>query len=515
MTFSIQMILDGLGDPVHEDLGSQGESNPIVTATRFQNNLTRFENDILYVGRVSELPEDRLPEEVFYWLCIHDRPIPSRYRSMERGRLISIDCQNAPEELLARIKEWMSARRKIIQAQTLLYEALLSGKGLSHILAVAADLMGNPIMISDRSFKTIGSSPEVETTDYFWQIITKLGFAPAELVNSPFFRQHIQRVYHSDTPDIGASSYSTNTVLSCRIALGERVIGHVAVLDCLHPFHTIDHELIQLLCKVVSIEIQKEDFYHHAKGRMFEFFIAELLDRKELNPTMLAERIKYLELDLNNNLYVLVVRSEDPEKENPSLLYARSVIESLLDENHSVIYDEDIVVLIDRNVKIAQLIEDLKELLPVLRDNQLVAGLSQRFEQIADIRKFYQQSCKAIRFGIQLGGEPGERLFAYDRYLVYDLIDLAALQNDPRSLINPLVYDLMDFDKKNNTALAHSLSEYLNCHNNPKRTAFLLGIHRNTLDYRIKKIEELLNIQLNDPKLNWSLFLSFKILEML
>ena len=65
-------------------------------------------------------------------------------------------------------------------------------------------------------------------------------------------------------------------------------------------------------------------------------------------------------------------------------------------------------------------------------------------------------------------------------------------------LIHPAVKYLKKYDKKNKTNYLETLREYLNCALNTTEAVDRLFIHRNTLYYRLKKIEELCEIDLTD-----------------
>lgn len=72
---------------------------------------------------------------------------------------------------------------------------------------------------------------------------------------------------------------------------------------------------------------------------------------------------------------------------------------------------------------------------------------------------------------------------------------------------------LIDYDKKYNTDYLETLYSYIANFKNQTELAKVMNIHRNTLYYRISKIEEIINIDLNNIDDFVSIYLSFKILE--
>lgn len=66
-------------------------------------------------------------------------------------------------------------------------------------------------------------------------------------------------------------------------------------------------------------------------------------------------------------------------------------------------------------------------------------------------------------------------------------------------------------DELNNGNLSETLENYLNCNCNAKKTAEEMFLHRNTLNYRLKKIREILDCDFEDLDTCLGLKLAFLI----
>jgi DNA-binding PucR family transcriptional regulator len=73
----------------------------------------------------------------------------------------------------------------------------------------------------------------------------------------------------------------------------------------------------------------------------------------------------------------------------------------------------------------------------------------------------------------------------------------------------------MQYDAMYRTSYTSTLRCYLDMGRNAPAAAEKLNIHRNTLDYRLKKIEELQNIQLQNTEDMFSMVYSLYILTYL
>jgi DNA-binding PucR family transcriptional regulator len=74
---------------------------------------------------------------------------------------------------------------------------------------------------------------------------------------------------------------------------------------------------------------------------------------------------------------------------------------------------------------------------------------------------------------------------------------------------------LLAYDDEQGTDLVGTLRHYVRLARNPTRTALALGIHRNTLFYRIERIERISGLDLADGEDLFRIGLSLKLLEFL
>ena len=74
--------------------------------------------------------------------------------------------------------------------------------------------------------------------------------------------------------------------------------------------------------------------------------------------------------------------------------------------------------------------------------------------------------------------------------------------------LSPVITTIMDYDARHSTDFLDTLKAYI-----LQKTAELLHIHRNTLLYRINKIEELTNSSLEDYETMMHLMISFYMMD--
>lgn len=80
-------------------------------------------------------------------------------------------------------------------------------------------------------------------------------------------------------------------------------------------------------------------------------------------------------------------------------------------------------------------------------------------------------------------------------------------------LPHPALGTLRAYDAENGTDFCHTFAEYLRCERSLSATAQALGVHRNTLLYRIGRIQELTGLDTDDAALRFHLLLSLALEE--
>lgn len=80
--------------------------------------------------------------------------------------------------------------------------------------------------------------------------------------------------------------------------------------------------------------------------------------------------------------------------------------------------------------------------------------------------------------------------------LLGEILDLVG---DRPHLHDPRLYKLLDYDRKHSANLRESVETYLREHGDVRNAATALQVHPNTLRYRIRRVEEIIGMDLADP----------------
>jgi PucR family transcriptional regulator, purine catabolism regulatory protein len=94
---------------------------------------------------------------------------------------------------------------------------------------------------------------------------------------------------------------------------------------------------------------------------------------------------------------------------------------------------------------------------------------------------------------------------------------LHALRESPelRTFYEQTLGPLVEYDRRTGQNLLETLEAYFACHGNLSQTAQRLQLHRNSLLYRIGRIQEIGGVALEDPEARLSLQVALKARRLL
>ena len=135
-------------------------------------------------------------------------------------------------------------------------------------------------------------------------------------------------------------------------------------------------------------------------------------------------------------------------------------------------------------------------------------GVSYSFVEWKQMRAAMHQAETAVQMARQLRRT---MTFCSDYFLEY--VRSLLLENMGSDFVHPKIRSLLQYDQDHTTAYCSTLKSYLENERSLVKTAAAMNIHVNTLKYRMSRIQDLLNLDLEDRDLRDSLRVSFALLE--
>ena len=277
-------------------------------------------------------------------------------------------------------------------------------------------------------------------------------------------------------------------------------------------------DLSQIICRKLVLEENDRN----AAEQLF----SSILDAEHLSRERVMAQARYLNIDLEGSFFVaeFAFTSKKAESgcENEDSLAAGRNVKWMIRAEFSSFIKQDILILPQAG-SILALIPDREEtescikkiFLGIVDRAQREYGLDLRIgvgnskAYLDEVKKSRNEASAALQ-AAEVSGLKGN-IFFYRDQGIYTLLSHV---DDTRILdtyVEEKLGKLLQADELNDGKLSETLENYLNCSCNAKKTAEEMFLHRNTLNYRLKKIREILDCDLEKLDTCLELKLAFLI----
>ncbi|WP_071395016.1 helix-turn-helix domain-containing protein [Bacillus tuaregi] len=306
----------------------------------------------------------------------------------------------------------------------------------------------------------------------------------------------------------------------------QKALGGLVILSR-QKMSKVDISALEHACTVISLELVKEEAVLETQQRLRGEFVTKLFSGQM--DEVLIQKAKHLHFDPNWNYVSLIIHFEDKGNEQKflddhmikNLLHMANMI--LLEKNLQVttVRDENqITALLSWSSKVSSsnMNAEIKELATKLQQksrskySEIVVsiGIGRMKQGLTFVHESFVEATKCITF--LKNYEFDQRVLSYTDLGVQRFI----LQNSQEELIDfimEVLGPLIEYEKSRKGELLSTLVAYLEQNKNIKKTADFLHIHTNTLNYRLKRMEEILVTDLNDSQPLFNIHLAVKIYQ--
>jgi hypothetical protein len=386
-----------------------------------------------------------------------------------------------------------------------LAELVSAGATLQELVDIATPMFGNPIFIANWQGEVFAFSKEYAPADkpirqerVFWQSIVTTGKLPITTV------QHLRKSPNRDTVLHGQSASILNFPdydYTC-------IIGKISGLNDVHLYLQVmqsETQLTDVSCILANAFLNmltKIPLLDLSKG--MTSLVALFCDLLELNPVAPNDLAWALAtMGWGNDENLVLVSFQNSEGPLIAEAFCGQLQKHLPGAVVFVWNNHPVSILRRTDFEVAQ-----KAVEHSARELDFLCGVSVPFVDLENLPSYYAQTKIAIRY-LKTGQILG---FCSDHAWQY-LIDQLKNTASAAKLRHPAIAALQNYDAKNETQFLDTLYMYLICERNAVMSSNKLFIHRNTLQYRLRRINELIDANLDDPDVRNHLMLSYRIVH--
>jgi len=294
-------------------------------------------------------------------------------------------------------------------------------------------------------------------------------------------------------------------VLHSNVWLNEKRVCEIIVLENSIPFSCSDMELMDIFTGFVELHVSINRSRYISGSDLVATFTS-LLDNKSVAPLELLNINNQTGWGVDDELAVAVTNTTSGS-DTPLLAVFRDKIKSSISESVTFIYNKKVVSIINIT-KAGGYISISRQVNKLISSESLHCGLSFEFTGIERILDFYNLALLACSIADKLDKKFLD-MYSAAHIRITERIHLIS---DLQDLIHPDLLRLDRLDPQRTSHYLETLYAYLICGGNYTDTANYLGLHRNSLIYRMNRIQSIIKSDLNDVHNKHFLLISYLLM---
>ena len=407
----------------------------------------------------------------------------------------------------------------IYELQKALTATMLSGGGLQSIVQTLFDRFGNSIAIYN---------------DFFSSFV---------LACSDRRRESITRRME-DLVRIGSSGRETDSLMSSRevdnvdglicnkiiipIYSDKKKYGSIYIWEDNREITNVDLAVLEASTSLIALDMIKKISMYEMENNHKASFLDDLLVHDEERQRKSLANAEYFDFDVDAEHRVAVIRvlSGNSTIGNSSLYKTNNSIVNILrrvsrDSSIKVLFVNkcDSIVLVfelpvheDGNY-LQQLHSFVDSAMNALEAEGILSmvsiGMGRSYADATNLWKSFNEAGRAAA----CWNIDDVRIHSYEDLGVYRFLSYEVLRPELVLFYNETLKVLVDYDHDRDSELVHTLSLYFRCGGNLKRLAEEMGVHYNTVAYRIQRIKELAHVSFDNADQMLNLQIALKIYE--
>lgn len=260
-------------------------------------------------------------------------------------------------------------------------------------------------------------------------------------------------------------------------------------------YHPADICLFEFFVKYLEQLVSVSEKNQSNRDSDFAVFMEELILNPEHPVDFLKIHMDKFHLSPHQTWQILCIKFTNFLQFRTTYHYEiMNQIRQIINGCHCALINSNIAVLVDGSTDLSVCLSMLQYLLIT---NDAVCACSSTYMNLGQTRQVWNQ----LKFILKKEQpENGSNVLFYKDYYQEHCLSILHEEFPEQTLYHSALYKIQEFDIQNHTDYLPTLICYLQNNCSMNTTADILDIHRNSLLYRIRKIEELLGFEIADSE---------------
>ena len=390
-----------------------------------------------------------------------------------------------------------------------LLDILRQGGDWYELLEAGHRVLDNPMIIYSRSMRILAYTVNDGTADPLWTDTVREGVARVESDRqAEELMSFLAEVERHDAPFRHQGEGMSQPFWSAPVLVDGRRRGMVNVVEERHPLSPGDRDLLRFFSEFVTIRMASAGFGRSVpdavpRQLMLDLLAGDIASRDHLNTRLIA-----VDWRAGKWFCFVSLRAALPVLAGEQWRSAYDRLAALSLNGLSCLVDQEetgICMLLTAQAPEA-FARPLELIGPLCAMNHLRAGVSEPYCDLLQTPRYYRQAEAALQMG--KGPVCNYTDARYGRMLRH--LRAHPYRDD---LTHPAMARLAAMDSAEGTEYIATLRALIQHTFNQMETANALGIHRTTLAYRLRRMQEMTDLDLNDPAQVFHVAVSLKLME--
>ncbi|MGF7060595.1 PucR family transcriptional regulator [Brassicibacter mesophilus] len=415
--------------------------------------------------------------------------------------------------------------KKIEKIYEQFMNAMLKGADVNHISSLISDSIKNPIVVKlDFPDEMITQLDSVD--DLTRQLLIE---NTMKFYDSNCDRYKEKKLEESN--ELIDGKYIKRMIVP--IVAKDSVYGHIFAWSSNTPLGGYDLSVLEIASTTMALEILKVLSVREVENRYKSEFLEDLISLDDRRKEKAIERSAFFNLNKKDKYLNIMIkikgRDENLKKVDITSDSLQQHILKMHDSIERIIKQlnltgivasktERMLILLSykKDERIEPSLEKLNDYINELIDKysnlEIKIGIGRPYEGLENFNNSYLDSIKAISAGKILSDKT---IVSFEDLGIFKILCQDHLEDELIKFYDATIKPLVDYDEKKSTELVKTLGAYFEHNGNLKRMSDSLFTHYNTVLYRIQRICEITDMNLENPSDRLNLEIALKIKQLL
>jgi hypothetical protein len=470
--------------------------------------------DLIYLVTADALPDDPPSDRTLTIICIGAPPAAWMRGSCNilytEKDISLLELFSAVSDAMAVYTDWGDGLQELIDR----------GASFQEMADFSHCVVANPIYLQGTEFLVLAHSipqdaedtPLLQTYKELYRYAGLIGSTlPEDDIVFLISDEEYRRSADQTAPAIYSGNYTHIRSLYYNIKQDGVFVGRMTFDEVIAPLTDRDYALITILSDYLGKVFAQKGTYDYDRFPDTNEVLQGLLAHRLLPEQRINNVVRGHHWSMNDRFVCLVVNLLRRNETATALLPLAAHISQVISSQCYTVFAQSIVFVCNLTKLSTDSDELVSRVLPTLRDNFLILSVSSDYTDFKDLYYYYRQASECYHVGSQK--HPTRWVFRCEEYRLDVMVDKLMRKNIADAMIPHGLRVLMEHDQEKGSDYVHLLRLYLDNDRNTAKTARNAFIHRNTCIYKLGHIQELMQVDLDDPDVRLVLQMAFRIID--